>query len=323
MKQISRTQLKKAVIAAEAERISSLSVSRPDFGRSAKLASNARAAEKLGTRFLKAAGMDAAKLQAIAAGREAEQTRMIEKHKADALKRAARQQKTLRATLIAQSEALAQSVAGDFFPYPSFNLDTPFLIWSTPLLDIDSAAIPFGSSAKFRLATSQYQGVQKVGFYFYWANPFQDYAVINAATFMSANGHLRAHAPWTIGVNTSEVTATAQLGLSFGWPRPGTYQETEGVYLGGTGAFAQTFIGGDSNATTISAGVSLNRTMFAVPPREVVVFEVALLVDYKNDDGNIEVDFAKGSFNITCPVVVFSILNSPPQLRKKGRLDTC
>lgn len=322
MKQISRTQLKQAVIAAEAERVSSLSVSRPDFGQSAKLASNVRAAEKLGARFLKDTGIDAAKLHAIVAKREVEQTRIIEKHKADALKRAARQQKTLRATLIAQSEALAQSVAGDFFPYPSFSLDTPFLIWSTPLLDIDSAAIPFGSWAKFRLATSQYQGVQKVGFYFYWANPFQDYAVINAATFMSANGHLRAHAPWTIGVNTSQVLVSAQLGLSFGWPQPGTYLATDSEYLGGTGAYAQTFIGGESNATTISAGVSLNRTMFAVPPREVVVFEVALRVDFENDDGNIEADFAKGSFNITCPVVVFSILNAPPQLVTKGRLAT-
>src|SRR5205807_1697804 len=101
--------------------------------------------------------------------------------------------------IASQSKALADLTSrSDFFPHPSFNLDTPFLIWSIPLIDIsDSAAVPFGSFAKFKLSTSQFgtqspdpaSPVQKVGFYFYWVNPFNDSAVINAATFMSATGY--------------------------------------------------------------------------------------------------------------------------------------
>ncbi len=40
--------------------------------------------------------------------------------------------------------------------------------------------------------------------------------------------------------------------------------------------------------------------------------EVALALDCYNDSGNIDADFASGDFKIACPVVVFSLLNSPP-----------
>jgi hypothetical protein len=36
--------------------------------------------------------------------------------------------------------------------------------------------------------------------------------------------------------------------------------------------------------------------MFAVPPRHVIVFEVALAIDFENDDGNIEAEFESGDF---------------------------
>jgi hypothetical protein len=51
--------------------------------------------------------------------------------------------------------------------------------------------------------------------------------------------------------------------------------------------------------------------MFAVAPGKGVVFEVALALDYRNDSGDIEADFESGDFKIACPVVVFSLLNSP------------
>ena len=54
--------------------------------------------------------------------------------------------------------------------------------------------------------------------------------------------------------------------------------------------------------------------MFAVPPGNVVVFEVALLVDWENDDGDVEADFESSNFQIACRVVVFSLVNSPPGL---------
>jgi hypothetical protein len=61
--------------------------------------------------------------------------------------------------------------------------------------------------------------------------------------------------------------------------------------------------------------VSLNATLFPVaivPPGKVIVFEVALRLDYWNNSGDIEADFESGDFRIACPVVVIWLLNSPP-----------
>ena len=62
---------------------------------------------------------------------------------------------------------------------------------------------------------------------------------------------------------------------------------------------------------SVSAGANLHKTMFAVAPGTYVVFEVAISLDYGNDEGDIKADFASGGFRIWYPVVVFSLLNSP------------
>jgi hypothetical protein len=315
MKRFSKAELKKAILAVEAERLKHPIAFRPSPAQERRLQRNRDASERMVSEFLKGAGFDLEKFQALQDQRATELERMVAKDKEAALRRASRQKDTLHSSILKQSEAWRDVASrDDFFPYPTFSLETPFLIWTTPLLAIDSAAAPFGSWAKFRVTTSQRRGSQKVGFYFYWPSPYRDYAVINAATFMSATGHLRAHAPWTFGVNTSEVYASALFGLWFGFPNATTSGSYVNELLGATGAYGSTTTGGDVNTSSISAGVSLNTAMFAVPPRSVVVFEVALVIDYDNDDGNIDADFQSGDFSISCPVVVFSLLNSPPPL---------
>ncbi len=306
---ISKAELKKAILAVEAERLKHPVVFRLNSAQYPKLLSSRRAKEKLVSEFLREAGLDTKKFEALEEQQSAEQERIIDKHKADALKRASRQNDTLHSTILEQSKALQGLTApGDFFPNPAFSLDKPFLVWTAPLLALsDSAVVPFGSWAKFKVASSESR-TQTVGFYFYWANPYDVYAVINATTFMSAIGHVKAHAPWTYGVNTSSVTIAALFALWFGLPQNTPY---ESEVLGSVGAWGGLFTGGETNAISISAGVNLNKTMFAVPPKEVVIFEVALAVIYENDDGNIEADFESGDFKITCPIVVVSLLNSP------------
>jgi hypothetical protein len=315
MKKISTADLKKAILAVEAERSKRPLRFRADRAQRAVLQKGRQATEKMVSSFLKEAGLDLKKFQAMQEQRSVELERMVAKHKADALRLASRRKRTLHSSIAAQSKALGKLASGsDFFPYPTFTLDTPFLIWTIPLADIaDSAAVPFASWAKFDFKTSQ-SVTQKVGFYFYWANPYTDYAVINAATFMSASGHLRSHAPWGFGTNTSSVEADALLNLWFGWPTGVMSSTYASAYLGSIGALSTTFIGPDTEATSISSGASLSTTMFAVPPGDVVVFEVALALDCENDSGNIDADFASGDFQIACPVVVFSLLNSPPGL---------
>jgi hypothetical protein len=314
MKKISKADLKKAILAVEAERAKYPVAFRPDRGHHPTLDKSRRGSEKMVTGFLREAGLDIEKFQARQEHHNVQLERLVAKHKTDALRRASRSKAALHSSIAEQTSAFRDlATQGDFFDYPSFSLDTPFLIWSTPLEPLsNSAALPFGSWAKFRVATSEYQGTQKLGFYFYWASPFSDYAVINAATFMSATGHLTAHAPWGIWPNTSQVGATAQFGLWFGFPRDVASTSYASEFLGATGAYGGgTWVPGDTEARSISAGVSLNKTMFAVPPSSVVIFEVALAVDYENNDGNIDADFESGEFRIACPVVVFSLLNSP------------
>lgn len=312
MKKISTAELKKSILAAEAERAKHPAPFRPDRAQRATLQKSRQASEKMVSGSLKEAGLDLKNFHALHEQRGAELERMVAKHKADALRSAKQHKDALYSSIAAQSKALGDLASrSDFFPYPTFTLDTPFLIWSIPLTDIsDSAAVPFGSWAKFDFKTSQ-TVTQKVGFYFYWPNPYQDYAVINAATFMSATGHLRSHAPWGWGTNVSSVTATALFNLWFGWPTGVTSSAGDSGWLGATGALSTPFIGPDVEASSISSGISLNTTMFAVPPNDVVVFEVALEIDCENDSGNIDADFASGDFQIACPVVVFSLLNSP------------
>ena len=315
MQKISRTAIKKAILAVEAERARHPAKARPYRAQHAFLQKNRRASETMASRLLKEFGVDMQKLQELREQRSVELERIVASHKVDALHTASQHKDTLRSSIVEQSKALRDLVSQNgFFPNPSFNLDTPLLIWSIPSPQIvsDSAEVPFGSWAKFKFSTSQADGTQKVGFYFDWVNPFSDYAVINAATFMAATGYLTANAPWGLASNGGSVEAWAMLNLWFGWPSDVTSISNDTEFLGDTGAFSQFFIGGDTEGSSISSGVGMSATMFAVPPGELVLFEVAIALIYDNQGSNVEADFESGDFKIACPVVVFSLLNSPP-----------
>src|SRR5262249_38703267 len=145
-------------------------------------------------------------LEALQRQRSVELERVVKQHKADALRRASRQREALHSSIRAQSDALRRLAARDgFFSHPFFTLDTPDSISSTRKLTLsDSAAVPWGSWAKFDFKASDSQAAEKAGFYFSWVNPYGDYAVINALTFMSATGYLTAHANWEGGLSDAD-----------------------------------------------------------------------------------------------------------------------
>ena len=310
---VSEADLRKRILAVEADRLKNPAQLRRDGAARSRLQKRRASTERVVSRWMTSAGLDLDKLRITHEAREAELERIVEAHRKDALGQAAKLRHGLHPGVAGQVKALAE-LAGrrDFFPNPTFTLDMPFLIWSNPLIDVESQAAPFDSLAKFKYKTSQYQGTQKVSFYFYWPNPFSDFAVINATTFMSASGHLRSHAPWGFWVNTSWVNAYARFGLWFGVPAEVNPIGYESQWLGATGAYGSATTGGDTNSTGVSSGLQLSKSMFAVPPNTVVVFEVALAVNFENDDGDIEADFQSGNFRIACPLVVFSLLNTPP-----------
>src|SRR5215469_12710020 len=154
MKKISEAALKKAILAVEGERSKNPPAFRPNRAQRATLQKSRRAMDQMVSRVMRDAGLDIKKFQALQEQRSVELERMVAKHKADALRRASRQKDTLQSTILEQTKALRDLASRkDFFPHPTFTLDKPFLIWSIPTRAIsDSAAVPFGSWAKFKFA---------------------------------------------------------------------------------------------------------------------------------------------------------------------------
>jgi hypothetical protein len=314
MATISNAAIKKAILAVEAERQKHPAPPRPDRAELAALKKNRLASSSMLSACLTKAGLDLKRFAALQEEHGAALDRIVARQKADALALAAQHKGTLQSSIVAQSTALRDLTARpEFFPFPSFNLAAPFGIWTSPLFPLgDSAIVPFASWVKFRLATDARQGTQKIGFYFYWENPIvDDYAVIDAATYVSATGHLRAHAPWSFAANGCRVLAELRFGAWQGGLDGMNSTPYDVAPLGGIAAYSWLGFGPHVEAAAVSAGASLSKTVIPVPPNQGIVFEVSMVLDYENDTGNIEADFESGDFMLACPVVVIFLRNSP------------
>jgi hypothetical protein len=106
MKNISKAEIKKAILVVEAERLKHLEVFRPDSAKYPKLLSNRRALEKIVRGSLREAGLDMKKFEALQGQRSIELERIAAKHKADAVERASRQKDILHSAILEQSKAL-------------------------------------------------------------------------------------------------------------------------------------------------------------------------------------------------------------------------
>jgi hypothetical protein len=309
MKTFSEAALKKAILAHEMERLKHGSAF--GAGRSGAMRKNRQASEKILTRFLRNAGLDLDGLEAQNKARSAELKELVENHKAEAIRLASRRKGASYSDMAARA-GLTRWAA------PSTTLNNPFIIWSIPEIPgVVPALTPQGATAKFKFTTSEYSGWQKVGFYYLWPNPYSDYAVIDVVTTLSATGYIQAHAPWgSFLENNSSLTATSLLNLWIGWPNSNSVTSSD-FYQQGIGfvwAYGSIFDGWfhDTQGESISAETYPWAGSFAVPPGGLVVFEVALELDYSNASGDVEADFTSGDFNIACPGVSFAVVNNPP-----------
>jgi len=64
-------------------------------------------------------------------------------------------------------------------------------------------------------------------------------------------------------------------------------------------------------STAISDTAHLSCNSIEVQGDQLIVFDVALSVDYSIDDGNVGIDFASGSQGIVCPGVTVELLSPP------------
>lgn len=320
MAKISKSELKRALIAAEMKRSKYPTSLRPDPAQHPKLLGSQRAAEKMFEAFFRQAGFDAKKFGVLQKQHNIELRRILDKQNADAAKRASRAKDTVHSTITNQSKTLEFLAASKpFFPFPMVTLDKPFLIWASPRSNIisDSNIEPFNSWAKIKVDSTKSSGIDKLSFYFIWDNPSDFFAVINASTFMSASGHCEVTAHGGLS-GIDPTTRYSYLGVSaafalWEWwkqpPVPTPYATQMFASLAASASFWD-----NSDSVSVSDGFGLDKTFFIVPPRGVVVIEVALQVSYSNGHGHIVADFESGGFKVGCPVVVVAILTSPSAL---------
>ena len=111
MKKISTAELKKAIIAVEAERSKHPAKFRPDRAQRASLQKGRQASDRMVSGFLKEAGLDLMKFQALQVQRGEELERMVARHKAEALRLASQRKQTRFSSIAAQSKALSDLAA--------------------------------------------------------------------------------------------------------------------------------------------------------------------------------------------------------------------
>ena len=140
MRKISEAALKKGILAVEAERLKNPPAFRPNRLQRAALEKGHRESEEMVSAFLREAGLDLRKFQALQEQRSAELERMVAQHKADAVRRAANQKHTLQSSITAQAEGLRDLASRNdlLSPYPSVALGTPFLMSSQPAHSSDT-----------------------------------------------------------------------------------------------------------------------------------------------------------------------------------------
>ena len=310
MKTFSEAALKKAILAHETERLKHGSAF--GAGRSGAMRKNRQASEKILTRFLRNAGLDLDGLEAQNKARSAELKELVENHKAEAIRLAARRKGASYSDMAARAGLMRWAA-------PSTTLNNPFIIWSIPA-DPRRSCPRSRRKAQRRSSSSRHRNIaggRRSGSITSGPIPIPITAVIDVVTTLSATGYIQAHAPWGSFLDLNDnLAATSLLNLWIGWPNSNSVTSSD-FYQQGIGfvwAYGSIFDGWfhDTQGEPISAETYPWAGSFAVPPGGLVVFEVALELDYSNASGDVEADFTSGDFNIACPGVSFAVVNNPP-----------
>ena len=199
-------------------------------------------------------------------------------------------------------------------------LDSPILIWPTAGLVVDSSSIePWNSRAKFRIQSSNSNGSPALSFWYIWVNRGEKFALINVAGMLIVNGFCLAGSDGggcCLAFGSARGHRRQPGPSGRGVERPQTSPIQNVVFL-------STNTGGwfDSNAIdwqTVFDGYILQFSELIVPPGELVLIEVVLTVNYVSADGNVDVDFSSGEFNVMSPFAAVTVLSSrrhpPPRV---------
>jgi hypothetical protein len=322
----------KAISAAEGAPRQDSTLRHVGHSERAEIRANRRAAQNLLASSLIKAGFEVDKLEEILAQNRSALRRLAEKRKAEAVKNSSSVKDTLHHEVEARQKTMEHLAATHMqpdAPASTFTskwekLDRPLFMLADPaIVFADEHIEPGNSWAKIRLGWSDDQGFagarlaqySKLSFYYFWTNPRDAVVVINAAAYLVFNGHCEAKSDggfynWLTN-HSSELTLTALLGHWGGWelepPVTNFYQlDSEQIVHLETNA---SVIDEATDSAVVSGAYDVRYNSFLVPPKQAVVFEVALEITYDVTNGEIDVDFSSGDFAVMSPALWFEIVS--------------
>jgi hypothetical protein len=311
MPEFNESQLKTILSAAKDARRKSANLRRADITEHSQIRMSQRPVENLAASHLTTAGFEIDKLEKIREQHQTELRRILEERKADAVKHSYDAKDAIRYGVDSRLKNV------ELLPVPPKYelLNTPFLIWWTQGIDFPEIQYePLNSRAQFRIQSDDGISYDEMSFYFLWDNPSDRHAVINVDGYLVVDGFCigRSEGGFLPGFRYSTISLNAQLHLLEWWNQPPTeplpqFGQSQNVLSlsTNTGGFM------DSDAVEfehVFRGYDLRYELFVIPPREVVVIEVAFSLLYGSSHGSIDIDFASGNFQVMCPAVLLAIL---------------
>jgi hypothetical protein len=256
--------------------------------------------------------LDVVELEKLGAKYRADMLKLAEQQKTKAVAESASLKEFLDLGVAARRE-----VAGHFAlpPVPSpfrVAITSPFLIWPSLGVQVDDYKIqPYNSWAKLKHhATSS--GLGEVTFYYLWENPNSADTVFTADAYIVLNGHAQADdntSYWLLDHLATSLYISVQL-EPFNWsqdqhnPLPGDFQNAVSLSAYGPGWPISV---GAIMSQNVFRGYDLRAEDIIVHANQVMVFQVIMLMQYSIDDGDIDVDFSSGAFEVMCPEILITI----------------
>ncbi len=300
--------------------------------QSQMLVNNQRATEQILASFYCKAGLDIDKLEEIRNQSQSEINKIFEKREAEAIAKSTSIKKSIRADVNKRIKNLTRipypPVPGSLAPY--YIVHSPLFIGRTlGIVLTDWNNEPDNSWAKitFDDEIGGYYGsneLKSLYFWFIWENPSNNWAVISAFCPLSVNGYVKVTAkggllPETISGNrTCSLDVSASMQVYEWWDakdypnntpkqEPSQSKDIASLDAESGGWYSPD----DSNDTYIGAEYDLSYEVLAVPPNGMVVFMIGLSLYFEaQGDGKVHVDFSNEGFEVFCPWIYISVLNS-------------
>jgi hypothetical protein len=279
-----------------------------DVLKSPELMKRRREAGRVVTELFADAGLDLRRLETVQNQYRSDLHRVAEERRLDAVSKSAASRDILHKRLDAKRRLV--DTGGILVPPGTrvserrpFTLDKPFLIVPSSAFISGDQVAPFDSWAKFDFTRTQ-TSEDIVRFYYMWENPTDAAVQIDVNTSVGFCGFCKTHAEGSF-YNSTETRLWIFCALTV-WPwshQPAnTLADLEDVLR--ISATSNSVFDGDSGGpVNLTQDLrSSTHSWLSISPRELVVFEVAVVVEsYVEESGNTSVDFSDGGFHIASP----------------------